>query len=393
MDFVDQTTKIAARILKDVYAQHSHLMQEKIADEMKEFFDTTLFRAEALVDHLRSKYSEGGPSNAEVETHLRDIAQETLDRFRAEGSEEGNMRHFGHEVGDGIAEPGTPAPEIAAPYSAVEESPDVAPPPPELGNDPDAASPLVHGDNIPYDSPPVDNTDPNAPSLEKGPVGSQLEVEFDDIGDQELIDVADGDEDLMLGTVEEPEASFARDEIDTAPGHEPDIDINEDGFFANVDPAAQETADSGLTAIEPLEEPEPVSQEAPPVLDNGIEVQVSEVEAMPPEPPLDVPLSAEKAESEARAPEPQPPAPKPEAPAPKPQAPAPKPQAAAPAPQAAAPAPQAAEANADEPALPGPFNLLMDDPQKLKKALALMVKNGLMDRDEARKLYMRSLGK
>ncbi|MFQ5506643.1 MAG: citrate/2-methylcitrate synthase, partial [Planctomycetota bacterium] len=46
--------------------------------------------------------------------------------------------------------------------------------------------------------------------------------------------------------------------------------------------------------------------------------------------------------------------------------------------------------DAMDPLLPGPFAKLADDPPRLKKALALMVKNGLMERQEARSIYAKA---
>ena len=120
MDFVDATTKIAARILGEVNENQADALQQKIADEMREFFNSTLSRAELLVEILREKYSDAANPQQEVETHLRSLGSEALDEFRVLGSEEGNLRHLGS----------TPEEAMSNEEAAGEEEPvaDVQPP-------------------------------------------------------------------------------------------------------------------------------------------------------------------------------------------------------------------------------------------------------------------------
>ncbi|MEZ5989579.1 MAG: hypothetical protein R3F30_10710 [Planctomycetota bacterium] len=93
-EFVEQTTRIAARILSEVEKENEQNHSEQIHADMREFFQVTLSRAEAMLHSLRSM-DDNGPAVAELETHLQDLATATLDQFRAEGTEVTRNIHVG----------------------------------------------------------------------------------------------------------------------------------------------------------------------------------------------------------------------------------------------------------------------------------------------------------
>jgi hypothetical protein len=96
MEFVESTTRVAAKILTEVEEQKARLLSEQISKEMREFFKNTLCRAEELVKSLQSM----GVSikETDLEPHLGELDTETLDEFRVEGSAEGAKLHLGQPV-------------------------------------------------------------------------------------------------------------------------------------------------------------------------------------------------------------------------------------------------------------------------------------------------------
>ncbi len=98
-EFVEGTTRIAARILNQVGEKQAKIVQERIAREMKEFFRTTLQRAEEMVRTLREEYGMRTEA-AEIEAHLKELAADELDGFRFEGNQDAAQRHLGQEPGE-----------------------------------------------------------------------------------------------------------------------------------------------------------------------------------------------------------------------------------------------------------------------------------------------------
>ncbi len=98
MEFVESTTRVAAKILTEVEEQKARLLSEQISKEMREFFKNTLCRAEELVRSLHSMGVSMKDPEADIEPHLGELDTETLDEFRVEGSAEGAKLHLGQPV-------------------------------------------------------------------------------------------------------------------------------------------------------------------------------------------------------------------------------------------------------------------------------------------------------
>lgn len=96
-EFVEETTRLAATILKEIAAQHQQNRANQISSEMHEFFSETFRRAESLTRYLHSIGSDAGSLQiaiSEMEPLLENLSTEALDEFRAEGTAEG-QRHMG----------------------------------------------------------------------------------------------------------------------------------------------------------------------------------------------------------------------------------------------------------------------------------------------------------
>jgi t-SNARE complex subunit (syntaxin) len=105
-EFVEETTRLAATILKDIAAQYQQNQSNQITNEMSEFFSETLRRAENLSRTLNEKGQDSGSLQlaiAELEPLLENISTEELDQFRAEGSLEG-QRHMGQHPASELME-------------------------------------------------------------------------------------------------------------------------------------------------------------------------------------------------------------------------------------------------------------------------------------------------
>ncbi len=98
MEFVESTTRVAAKILTEVEEQKARLLSEQISKEMREFFKNTLCRAEELVKSLHSMGVATQKSEADIEPHLSGMNTELLDEFRVEGSAEAAKLHLGQPV-------------------------------------------------------------------------------------------------------------------------------------------------------------------------------------------------------------------------------------------------------------------------------------------------------
>ncbi|HHI79699.1 MAG TPA: hypothetical protein ENK02_06935 [Planctomycetes bacterium] len=96
MEFVESTTRVAAKILTEVEEQKARLLSEQITKEMREFFKNTLCRAEELVRSIQVMGKV--VKETDIEPHLAELDTQTLDEFRVEGSAEGAKLHLGQPV-------------------------------------------------------------------------------------------------------------------------------------------------------------------------------------------------------------------------------------------------------------------------------------------------------
>ncbi len=117
MEFVESTTRVAAKILTEVEEQKARLLSEQISKEMREFFKNTLCRAEELVRSLHSMGLSLKDPETDIEPHLGKLDTETLDEFRVEGSAEGAKLHLGQPV------PPDAEPNIETPQDVNHEPP------------------------------------------------------------------------------------------------------------------------------------------------------------------------------------------------------------------------------------------------------------------------------
>lgn len=262
MDFVENTTKIAARILSEITEEQAQMVHRKISTEMKEFFNATLARAEKLVDYLRQKYGAAGIPEGELEAHLKDLSTNALDAFRAEGSETANMLHMGEDPGE--------VPHAPPPQEAKKSAQDPGEAPVKLETIPDLHRPAS------------------------------------DAGDMLDLDVE----------LEDPMASNVGDDTcELEPIEDYDFEQEEREVAAQKSARSWRAGKGGPSGSTALSQPEESCEDV-------------------------------EEEDEHR--------------------------------------------DAMDPLLPGPFAKLADDPPRLKKALALMVKNGLMERQEARSIYAKA---